>query len=57
MDILELIAYENIVLPESEQSEARKILKDLQDSLETLSYIYIHLQTLSLIFHLFNLTE
>ena len=41
MDILDLITYENKVLSNSEQEEARKLLKDIQDSLTALSKICI----------------
>ena len=41
MDILDLIAYENKVLSNSEQEEAGKLLKDIQDSLTALSEICI----------------
>ena len=37
MDVLDLITYENKVLPTSEQEGARKLLKDIQDSLTVLS--------------------
>ena len=41
MDILDLITYENKVLSNSEQEEAIKLLKDIQDSLTALSKICI----------------
>ena len=41
MDSLDLITYENKVLSNSEQEEARKLLKDIQDSLTALSKICI----------------
>ena len=41
MDTLDLVTYENKVLSSSEQEEARKLLKDIQDSLTALLKICI----------------
>ena len=41
MDVLDLITYENKVLPASEQEKARELLQDIQDSLTVLSKLCI----------------